>query len=398
MKRHSTSRRPCESRDPASLPSAGLKSLDPCFRRGDERKGKGAKLILRAVVAFAALTLLASCATRGATLNQQIDALMHDYTGDAPGASVLVLRDGAALVRRSYGMADREAQATATPQTNYRLASVSKQFTAASILLLAEDGRLHLDDKVRDWLPTLPQVADPITIRHLLTHTSGLIDYEDVMEAPDKSPAGTRQVHDADVLKLLESQDRTYFAPGTGYRYSNSGYALLSIIVERASNQRYADFLRERIFRPLGMDRTVAYESGISEVSNRAYGYSFENGAWVRTDQSTTSAVLGDGGIYSSIDDLARWDAALYDERLLKSTSLQQAFSPATATDDPEVRYGFGWRITGETLWHSGETIGFRNVIVRYPQRHVTVVVLSNRDDPEPYDLAKQIAAVVMAR
>ncbi|WP_235565294.1 serine hydrolase domain-containing protein [Lysobacter sp. Root494] len=312
---------------------------------------------------------------------------MHDYTGNVPGASVLVLRDGALLVHRSYGMADMEAHVAATPLTNYRLASVSKQFTAASILLLAEDGRLHLDDKVRDWLPTLPHVADPITIRHLLTHTSGLIDYEDVMD-----PADARQVHDADVLKLLESQDRTYFVPGTGYRYSNSGYALLALIVERASKQRYADFLRERIFRPLGMANTVAYEAGISEVARRAYGYSFENGAWMRTDQSTTSAVLGDGGIYSSIDDLARWDAALYDERLLKSTSLQQAFTPFTATDDPDVRYGYGWRITGETLWHSGETIGFRNVIVRYPKRHMTVIVLTNRDDPEPYVLAKKIA------
>jgi CubicO group peptidase (beta-lactamase class C family) len=346
---------------------------------------------MRVVFRFAALVLLAGCATGGTTLDRHIDALMHDYSGNVPGASVLVLRDGAPLVRRSYGMADLEAQVAATPQTNYRLASVSKQFTAASILLLAEDGRLGLDDKLRDWLPTLPRVADPITIRHLLTHTSGLIDYEDVMD-----PADTRQVHDADVLKLLESQDRTYFAPGTGYRYSNSGYALLALIVERASKQRYADFLRERIFRPLGMANTVAYEAGISEVAHRAYGYSLENGAWVRTDQSTTSAVLGDGGIYSSIDDLARWDAALYDERLLKSTSLQQAFTPFTATDDPDVRYGFGWRITGETLWHSGETIGFRNVIVRYPKRHMTVVVLTNRDDPEPYATAKKIAEIAL--
>ena len=317
---------------------------------------------------------------------------MRDYTGNVPGASVLVLRDGAPLYRRSYGMADLEARVAATARTNYRLASVSKQFTAAAILLLAEDGCLHLDDKVRDWLPNLPRAADPITIRHLLTHTSGLIDYEDVMD-----PADTRQVHDADVLKLLQSQDRTYFAPGTGYRYSNSGYALLALIVERASKQRYADFLRERIFRPLGMANTVAYESGISEVAQRAYGYSLEDGAWVRTDQSTTSAVLGDGGIYSSIDDLARWDAALYDERLLKAASLQQAFTPATQTDDPDVRYGFGWRITGETLWHSGETIGFRNVIVRYPKRHMTVIVLTNRDDPEPYGLAKKIAAAALA-
>ena len=210
-------------------------------------------------------------------------------------------------------------------------------------------------------------------------------------------PASQEQVHDADVLQLLQSQDRTYFAPGGGYRYSNSGYALLALIVEKASGLRYADFLRQRMFQPLGMDATVAYEAGVSQLAHRAYGYSLEGATWHRTDQSSTSAVLGDGGIYSSIDDLAKWDAALYDERLLRGTSLRQAFSPATRTDDPEVEYGFGWRITGETLWHSGETIGFRNVIVRYPQRRLTVVVLTNRDDPEPYTLAKQIAALAMS-
>lgn len=316
---------------------------------------------------------------------------MLDYQGDVPGASVLVMRDDAPLVRRSYGLADLEAGTATTPRTNYRLASVSKQFTAAAILLLAEDDRLALEDSARRWLPSLPEAAANVTIRHLLTHTSGLIDYEDLMD-----PADTRQVHDADVLRLLETQDRTYFPIGRGYRYSNSGYALLALIVECASGQRYAEFLRTRIFQPLGMHATIAYEDRISAVAHRAYGYSAGNGSWTRTDQSPTSAVLGDGGIYSSIDDLAKWDAALYDERLLSAASLQQAFAPATPTDDPDVEYGYGWRITGETLWHSGETIGFRNVIVRYPQRRVTVVVLTNRDDPEPYALAKEIAATVL--
>jgi CubicO group peptidase (beta-lactamase class C family) len=325
------------------------------------------------------------------SMKPQVDALMRDYTGDVPGASVLVLRDGEPLVRASYGLADLEAHVPATATANYRLASVSKQFTAASILLLAEDGRLELDDRLRKWLPSLPKGAERITIRHLLTHTSGLIDYEDVIPETFKP-----QLHDADVLRLLESQDRTYFAPGSAYRYSNSGYALLALIVERASGKTFATFLRERIFQPLGMSSTVAFEEGISTVSNRAFGYTQEQGRWGRTDQSQTSAVLGDGGIYSSIDDLAKWDAALYDGRLLRPASLQAAFKPATRTDDPEVEYGFGWRITGETLWHSGETMGFRNVIVRYPKRKLTVVVLTNRNDPEPYRLALKIAAIAL--
>ena len=240
---------------------------------------------------------------------------------------------------------------------------------------------------MRKWLPELPDTAATVKIRHLLSHTGGLIDYEDVM------PAGlTTQLHDADVLKILAGQRTSYFAPGTSYRYSNSGYALLALIVERASGQRFASFLHDRIFAPLGMRNTVAFEDGISAVATRAFGYSEEQGAWMRTDQSSTSAVLGDGGIYSSIDDLARWDAALYDDRLLSDASRKLAFTPATHTDDPTVEYGMGWRITGETLWHSGETIGFRNVIVRYPQRHMTVILLTNRNDPEPYRLALRIA------
>lgn len=316
-----------------------------------------------------------------------IDILMKPYDGVVPGASLLVVRDGKPIIRRSYGMANLEGRIAAMPTTNFRLASLTKQFTAAAILLLAEDGKLTLDDRVRKWLPSLPSAVDSVTITHLLTHTSGIVAYEDVI------PRGTKtQLHDADVLRLLESQDSTYFKPGSSYRYSNSAYALLALIVERASGRTFATFLNERVFLPLGMAQTVAYQEGISTVSHRAFGYTMKGGAWTRKDQSITSAVLGDGGIYSSIDDLAKWNAALYDSRLLSDESRRLAFSPHTATDQPDVKYGFGWRITGETLWHSGETSGFRNVIVRYPSRRLTVVLLTNRDNPQPYQTALAIA------
>jgi len=311
---------------------------------------------------------------------------MDRYAGDGPGAALLIIKDGKAIVRKGYGFADLEQRVAITPQTNFRLASVTKQFTAASILLLIEDGKVTLEDPVRNWFPSLPAAAERMRVRHLLTHTSGLIDYEDVI--PTEM---TAQLRDSDVLQILEGQHRTYFPVGTDYRYSNSAYALLALLVEKASGQSFATFLHKRIFRPLGMNNTVAHEEGISTVPERAFGYSEENGRWVRTDQSQTSAVLGDGGIYSSIDDLAKWDAALYDERLLEAASLKQAFTAATPTDDTRVEYGFGWRITGETLWHSGESTGFRNVIVRYPQRHTTIVLLTNRNDPEPYQTALAI-------
>ena len=317
----------------------------------------------------------------------EIDALMQRYDGAVPGASLLVVQNGKAVVKRSYGLADVEAHVKATPETNYRLASVTKQFTAASILLLAQDGKLSLDDPVKKWLPSLPAALDSVTITHFLTHTSGIVDYEDVMPPDTKT-----QVLDIDVLHLLESQDSTYFKPGTSYRYSNSAYSLLSLIVAKASGESFATFLHDRIFTPLGMNHSVAFENGISTVTSRAYGYTLRDSAWVRKDQSTTSAVLGDGGIYSSIDDMQKWDAALYDSRLLSDASRKLAFTPHTKTDEAGVEYGFGWRITGETLWHSGETSGFRNVIVRFPARHLTVVILSNRDNPPPYQTALSIA------
>jgi CubicO group peptidase (beta-lactamase class C family) len=358
-------------------------------------------------VSLATTCLLAGCATGEdrmrptgieSSTDDRIDQLMQRYVGAVPGASLLVVRDGEALVQRGYGLSDLEAGIEAGPATNYRLASVTKQFTAAAILLLAQDRRLGIDDPVRKWLPSLPHATDAITLRQLLTHTSGLLDYEDLMAA---DYAG--QIRDAGVLQLLEREDRTYFAPGSAYRYSNSGYALLALVVEKASGETFPRFLRQRIFEPLGMHDTLAYVGGGPEVPHRAYGYSEVDGGaadsgatgrpWVRTDQSSTSAVLGDGGIYSSIVDLARWDAALYDDRLLSDASRQLAFSPQVqVTGEPyEAGYGFGWRITGDTLWHSGETIGFRNVIVRWPGRHLTVVLLSNRNDPEPYRTALAI-------
>ena len=324
-----------------------------------------------------------------ADTSQQVDRLMQRYQGDGPGASLLVVKAGETLVRRGYGLADLESGVPVTSATNFRLASVSKQFTAAAILLLVEDGRLTLDDPVRQWLPALPVENAGITIRHLLTHSSGLVDYEEAL------PDGLKhQLRDVDVLDILAKQEGTYFPPGGDFQYSNSGYALLSLIVEQASGADYPDFLQHRIFAPLGMTGTLAYVAGGRSVVHRAYGYSWDHARWLRTDQSSTSAVLGDGGIYASIDDLAKWNAALDDDRLLSRASRQAAFAPTISTHDPAVDYGFGWYIGVDRIWHSGETIGFRNVIVRFPEQQLTVILLSNRNDPEPLDTAIAIAAL----
>ena len=337
------------------------------------------------------LLLLAALPWGSATAGDamaEVEARLQPYTGDVPGAALLVIRDGQPLVRRTVGLADVATAAPVTPASAFRLASVSKAFTAAAVLLLAEDGRLRLDDPVRRWLPALPASADGVTLHHLLSHTSGLHDYEDLMAADFEG-----QVRDADVVALLAT-GRPYFAPGSAYRYSNSGYALLALVVEQASGLAYPDFLQQRIFGPLGMAGTVAFVDGVNTVPHRAWGHSAAGGAWIRTDQSSTSAVLGDGGIYSSIDDMAKWDAALYDDRLLSDASRALAFSAQTTTatgEDDVAAYGYGWRLDDGLVWHSGETIGFRNVILRWPAQRLTVLLLTNRNHPEPYAAARAI-------
>jgi CubicO group peptidase (beta-lactamase class C family) len=343
----------------------------------------------------ALVLLLAACASGGRMRDPQtkIDAVMHAYRDPrGPGASVLVVSNGGVVASRSYGEADLEAGFVVTPHTNFRLASVTKQFTAMAILILSERGQLSLDDPISRFFPEFPLYGAGITIRRLLTHTSGLPDYEDYI------PAGlTVPLRDADVLRIVEQNPKPRFAPGAAYSYSNSGYSLLSLIVARASGKGFATFLHDEVFAPLGMTRSLAFENGISTVSDRAYGYSRNANGWIRTDQSMTSSVLGDGGIYTSIDDLAKWDHELASPHIIRPETLKQAFTSAVRTDLPgNVGYGFGWRIGDyrghHAVWHTGETIGFRNAILRLPERRLTIVVLTNRNEGEPLELAHQIA------
>lgn len=327
------------------------------------------------------------------------DSLFRAY-GDSngPGASVIVLQRGQVVFRKSYGEASLEEGRAATPTTNYRLASVTKEFTAMATLLVAQDGGLRLDDSISKFFPELPPKLHAITVRNLLTHTSGLLDYEDFV--PDTQ---TVQVHDSDVLRLLSIHDSVLFQPGERWQYSNSGYSMLALIVQKQSGKRFADFLAERIFRPLGMTHTVAFEEGISTVSERAYGYSRREGSggWTRTDQSNTSAVLGDGGIYTSIDDMTHWAAALDAGKLVRADLLQQAFTPYRLNDGTSAKYGFGWYVAPfadlPSTWHTGETRGFRNAIRRLPTEGITIIALTNRNEGEPIKLVDSLAQRMLA-
>ena len=349
--------------------------------------------------AVAVLGLLAGCAVATGLSPERrnaIDALFQDYTGSVPGASVIVTRDGRVLYEHAYGLANLNPPAPAAPTTDYRLASLTKEFTALSVMLLAKDGSLRYDEPIGYLLPELPPHLKPLTVRQLLTHTSGIWDYEDLI--PDTQ---TTQVSDADVLRLVSRTDTLYFRPGTKFQYSNTAYVLLGLIVERTSGMPFAAFLEKRILKPAGMANTLLFEPGGPPVPGRAYGYTPDSGAptFKPTDQSVTSATRGDGGIYSSVVDLAKWCDALSGETLLDQRRLAVGFTSAVLADGSKTGYGFGWYVDSfrgaRRLWHHGETSGFRNTIVRFPDLHAAIVVLSNRNGGDTGKIADQIADLV---
>ncbi len=313
-----------------------------------------------------------------------LDRIFESYQGNVPGVAVMLIDNGRVALDTAFGLADIANAIPVTRTTNFRLASVTKQFTAMCILMLQERGQLDFSTTLDKIFPEFPVYGRKINIRHLLQHTSGMIAYEALM--PDTA---TVQVHDSDVLRMVMQQDTTYFEPGSDYRYSNSGYAVLAMVVERLSGKPFARFLHDEIFKHLGMTNTLAFEKGISRVPNRAFGYSVDGDSIRFTDQSPTSAVLGDGGVYSSTADLYRWDQALYGQRLVSAELLQQAFTPAMQN------YGFGWRIDRYQgrlrVHHTGGTRGFRNVIQRFPEDGLTVIILSNRNDPDVAPLADKL-------
>lgn len=342
-----------------------------------------------------------------------------------PGFAALVRVNGRTAIETTGGVRDLRTRTKIDAATNFRLASFTKQFTAMAVMLLAHDGKLRYDEPLTEIFPEFPAYGRAITVRHLLQHTSGLPDYEELMDAEEKlrgpiwSPE--HQIQDGEVLGLLEKQTKGKFAPGASWSYSNSGYVVLGLIVAKASGTAFRDFLATRIFQPLHMDRTVVFQKGKNEIVNRAYGHSKRGESFVETDQSATSATLGDGGIYSNLADLAKWDDALRNHALLSAAEMAPALTPAKLNggaaprwpngpgDDnlhpgQPVSYGFGWFLdpyltreksgsrTHARMWHYGSTMGFRTYIERFTDQPLSVIVLCNRTDLDPGELAEDVA------
>ena len=362
-----------------------------------------------------------SSATQGSddelkkTLQEQFSVKVND---SAPGFAVLVKRGTEILFENGYGARDLHGKEKIDARTNFRLASCTKQFTAMAIMQLVHDGKLRYDETLTDIFPEFPAYGKTITVRHLLNHTSGLPDYEDLMEAAEKQKgsiwSAQHQIQDTEVLQLLEKERHGKFAPGSQWQYSNSGYVLLGLIAGKRSRQSFGDFLAERIFSPLKMSTTLVFEKGKNQVANRAYGHSLIQDGLIEADQSSTSATQGDGGIYSNLDDLSKWDDALRNHTLLSEKEFAPAITPAVlpagagqklAEDAPEsmrgraIAYGFGWFLDLQNaqplMWHYGDTMGFKSAILRYTRDGVTVIVLCNRTDLDAGALALEASSML---
>jgi CubicO group peptidase (beta-lactamase class C family) len=309
----------------------------------------------------------------------KVDAVFASWTRDTPGCAVGVAVNGAPVLAKGYGMADLEHDVSIVPETIFEAGSVSKQFTAASILLLARDGKLALDDRVRKYIPELPEYDTPITIRHMLTHTSGLRDWGSV-ESIAGWPRTTRAYTHAHVLEIVSRQKALNFAPGTRWSYSNTGYNLAAMIVERVSGGSFQDFTRTRLFAPLGMTHTSWRDDFTRVLKGRAIAYTTRNGAY-HTDMPFEN-VYGNGGLLTTVGDLLKWnehfDAGAEGDRL----SAREQQTAGRFNDGRTHGYALGLFVGSHRgvreVYHSGSTAGYNAFLTRFPEPRVSVAVLCN--------------------
>jgi CubicO group peptidase (beta-lactamase class C family) len=314
---------------------------------------------------------------------EQLDALIKSKVNPKePGLAVMVIKDGSVLFNKAYGVADLSTGLPMRADTPFYIASIAKQFTAAAIIMLAEKGRLSYDDQLVKYFPELKGFASTINLRQMLTHTSGLIDHLDVIK---DNNAGWKN---KDVVQLLLRENRVLFQPGEKWSYSNSAYVLLAMIVEKVTGEKFSAFLKKNIFTPLGMKHTFVVDEAGANTSGRARGYRQANGRWEPSDYEAFTT--GAGGVYSTLEDLYRWDQSFYTERLMKDSSLKLASSPATLNNGRPTPYGFGWlaefaaKGRFANVWYvasHGNFKGFQSMIKRMPERRFTAIVMSNRGE-----------------
>jgi CubicO group peptidase (beta-lactamase class C family) len=327
----------------------------------------------------------------------KVDAIFSRWTTATPGCAVGVSTGGRTVLERAYGMSDLEHGVPNAADAIFEAGSVSKQFTAASVLLLARDGRLSLDDSVRKYLPELPDYGTPLTIRHMLTHTSGLRDWGSI-EAIAGWPRTTRAYTHAHVLDIVSRQKTLNFTPGTEWSYSNTGYNLAAIIVARVSGKPFAEFTAERIFRPLGMTHTSWRDDFTRVVKHRAIAYAREADGYHQ--DMPFENVHGNGGLLTTVGDLLRWNENFEHPVVGDAAFVAEEQTPGRFTDGRAHGYGLGLSIGSyrgvREVNHSGSTAGYQAYLVRYPDQRVSVAVLCNAADANATQVAHAVAEVYL--
>ena len=345
---------------------------------------------LRSLLVAVVLSACAVAANVSTQVDQFVDAEMKAQ--QIPGVSLAVVKDGNPVLVKGYGLANVEHNVAVKPETIFQTGSVGKQFTAMAVMMLVEEGKISLDDPIETYLKDCPETWKQITVRHLLSHTSGIPDYE------TQHLVDLHKEYSEDDLEKFAKTLPLDFAPGDKWKYSNTGYVLLGIIIHKASGQFYGDFLHNRIFVPLGMN-TARIISDRDIVPNRAAGYELVNGQWKNQDWVSASLnTTADGAIYLTSLDMIKWDAALRERKLLKSTSYDQMWTSFTLNDGKPAGYGFGWFVSkkdGKTLLdHTGSWQGFKAYIGRWVDDGVTVIVFANLDKADPKKIGQGVAKV----
>lgn len=313
---------------------------------------------------------------------KEINRIMSDYISEkTPGLALLVGEKGRVAFKKGFGCADIEKNISITPDTAFFIASISKQFTTMAVMMLRERGLLEYDEPISGYFPDFPSYKDKVTVRHLMTHTAGLKDYFDdefIEKAHNLGDSLTQEM----VLESIKGFGDLEFEPGTSFSYSNSGYVMLGAIVEMLTGKTFAEFLKENIFEPLGMRRTIVGISSTRLIDNLASGYEDDKGNYIKMPMDMATIGWADGNVISTVEDLFIWHNALYTEKLVKRKTLEEAFTPYVLKDGTRTGYGFGWFIGNrrglKEIWHTGGTVGYISRFSRFVDEDVAVIMLTN--------------------
>ncbi|MFC2163736.1 serine hydrolase domain-containing protein [Acidobacteriota bacterium] len=337
----------------------------------------------------------------------QVDALFSEWNKpDSPGCALAVVQDGKIIYKKGYGMASLEHAIPIKPNTVFRTGSIGKQFTAACILILAHKGKLSLDDDIRTYLPEMPKYEQPITIRHLIHHTSGIREYESLQRLGGEL---TDQGHhtNEDIMELLTHQKGLDFPPGEKFQYSNGGYTLLAVIINRVSGKTIAEFAKEHIFDPLGMTNTFILENNRVVVKNRATGYGRANDHFEVYE--TLNESTGDGAVFTTVEDFFLWDQNFYRNKLDCTDFTKKMLTVGLLNDGSdavmrylgmEFKYAFGlvcFTYRGlNAFGHGGSYVGFRAHYMQFPAQKTSIILMSNLANINPTDLSHKVADILL--